>query len=100
MFKNLSLYLSAFTPMYVLVFVKLVVEILNGNLTFNVLNTINFILLILLIGLGTAGLFWNVKFNRDEAKEIVILKKENITDKHFFVFFSLFVFFVFSFDLS
>ena len=100
MFKNLSLYLSAFTPMYVLVFVKLVVEILNGNLTFNVLNTINFILLILLIGLGTAGLFWNVKFNRDEAKEIVILKKENITDKHFLGYFSLFVFFAIPLDLS
>lgn len=100
MFKNLSLYLSAFAPMYVLVFVKLVVEILNGNLTFNVLNTINFILLILLIGLGTAGLFWNVKFNRDEAKEIVILKKENITDKHFLGYFSLFVFFAIPLDLS
>ena len=100
MFKNLSLYLSAFAPMYVLVFVKLVVEILNGNLTFNVLNTINYILLILLIGLGTAGLFWNVKFNRDEAKEIVILKKENITDKHFLGYFSLFVFFAIPLDLS
>ncbi len=91
--KNLLLYISAFVPMYFLVLLKLIVEIMNGNLTFNALNTINFILLILLILSGVFGLIWNVWLNHERAKEIVVLKKENITDKHFLGYFSLFVFF-------
>ena len=92
-FKNLLLYISAFVPMYVLVLIKLVVEIINGNLTFNALNTINFISLLLLIASGAFGLVWNVWLNHEKAQKIVILKKENITDKHFLGYFSLFVFF-------
>ena len=91
--KNLLLYISAFVPMYFLVLLKLIVEIMNGNLTFNALNTINFILLILLISSGVFGLIFNVWLNREETKEIVVLKKENITDEHFLGYFSLFVFF-------
>lgn len=100
MFKNLLLYLSAFMPMYVLVFVKLVVEIINDNLSFNVLNTINFATLLLLIVGGVIGLLWNVKYNNEKSNEIIILKSENITDKHFLGYFSLFVFFAIPLDLS
>lgn len=100
MFKNLLLYLSAFMPMYVLVFVKLVVEIINNNLSFNVLNTINFATLLILIVGGVVGLLWNVKFNTEKANKIMILKKRNITDEHFLGYFSLFVFFAIPLDLS
>ena len=100
MFKNLLLYLSAFMPMYVLVFVKLVVEIINNSLSFNVLNTINFATLLLLIIGGVIGLLWNVKYNNEKSNEIIILKSENITDKHFLGYFSLFVFFAIPLDLS
>ncbi len=100
MFKNLLLYLSAFMPMYVLVFVKLVVEIINDNLSFNVLNTINFATLLLLIVGGVIGLLWNVKYNNEKSNEIIILKSQNITDKHFLGYFSLFVFFAIPLDLS
>lgn len=100
MFKNLLLYLSAFMPMYVLVFVKLVVEIINNNLSFNVLNTMNFATLLLLIIGGVIGLLWNVKYNNEKSNEIIILKSENITDKHFLGYFSLFVFFAIPLDLS
>lgn len=98
--KNLSLYLSAFVPMYVLVFIKLLVELINQNLTFNVLNTINFITLVLLIAAGVGGLIWNVKFSSDEPVQIEIVSKQNITDKHFLGYFSLFVFFAIPLDLS
>lgn len=100
MFKNLLLYLSAFMPMYVLVFVKLVVEIINDNLSFNVLNTTNFATLLLLIVGGVIGLLWNVKYNNEKSNEIIILKSQNITDKHFLGYFSLFVFFAIPLDLS
>lgn len=99
MIKNLLLYISAFVPMYVLVFVKLIVEIINQNLTFNVLNTLNFITLLLLIVGGIIGLLRNVKYNKDEAIEIQILNKKNITDQHFLGYFSLFVFFAIPLDL-
>lgn len=99
-FKNLLLYVSAFVPMYVLVLVKLVVEILNKNLTFNVLNTINLVTLSILIVAGCFGLLWNVKLSNEKSIEVVVLSKKNITDQHFFGYFSLFVFFAIPLDLS
>ncbi len=98
--KNLLLYISAFMPMYFLVLLKLVVELLNHNLSFNVLNTINLSTLILLLIASVIGLIWNVKLNNDEAKEVRILSKHNITDQHFLGYFSLFVFFAIPLDLS
>lgn len=99
-FKNLLLYISAFVPMYALVFVKLVVEMLNQNLSFNVLNTINFVTLLMLIGLGIFGLVWNINSVNDKTIKIVVLSKKNITDQHFLGYFSLFVFFAIPLDLS
>ncbi len=98
--KNLLLYISAFVPMYVLVFIRLIVEIVNDNLSFNVLNTTNFITLLLLIGLGIWGLIWNIKLSNDKSIKISIISKNNITDKHFLGYFSLFVFFAIPLDLS
>lgn len=98
--KNLLLYLSAFVPMYFLVFVKLIVEIINDNLSFNVLNTLNFVTLLLLIVFGGVGLWWNVWSNAGQTLEIEIISKKNTTDQHFFGYFSLFVFFAIPLDLS
>ena len=98
--KNLLLYISAFMPMYFLIFIKLIVEICNDNLHFNVLNTINLVTLLLLIILGVVGLLWNIHFEKDKSKEIIILDKQNITDQHFLGYFSLFVFFAIPLDLA
>ncbi len=98
--KNLLLYISAFVPMYVLVFVKLIVEIINDNLHFNVLNTLNFVTLLLLIGCGTFGLWWNICGSSGQTIKVEIIEKENTTDKHFLGYFSLFVFFAIPLDLS
>lgn len=98
--KNLTLYISAFMPMYFLVLIKLVVELANANLTFNVLNSINLATLLLLSGASVWGLLWNIKFNKDVAKEVTILSKQNITDRHFLGYFSLFVLFAIPLDLS
>lgn len=98
--KNLTLYISAFMPMYFLVLIKLVVELACGNLTFNVLNSINLATLLLLSGASVWGLLWNIKFNSDVSKEVKILSKKNITDQHFLGYFSLFVLFAIPLDLS
>lgn len=98
--KNLLLYISAFVPMYFLVFVKLIVEIINHNATFNVLNTLNFVTLLLLMVLGVIGLLWNIYFANGKSIEVEIVSKKNITDRHFLGYFSLFVFFAIPLDLS
>ena len=98
--KNLLLYISAFVPMYFLVFVKLIVEIINRNATFNVLNTLNFVTLLLLMVLGAIGLLWNIYFANGKSIEVEIVSKKNITDRHFLGYFSLFVFFAIPLDLS
>ncbi len=87
-------------PMYVLILIKLIVEIFNDNLHFNVLNTLNLGTLLSLIVLGVVGLVWNILLEKDKAKEIVILDKQNITDQHFLGYFSLFVFFAIPLDLA
>lgn len=97
--KDFFLFLSAFVPMFILIFVKLVVDMINHNLSFNVLNTLNFVTLILLIGFGIFGLIWNIR-SREGTKEITIIKCNNITDQHFLGYFSLFVLFAIQLDLS
>ena len=98
--KNILLYISAFVPMYVLVFVKLIVEIINDNLHFNVLNTLNFVTLLLLMLLGGVGLWWNVYAKNGKTLNVEIITKENTTDQHFLGYFSLFVFFAIPLGLS
>lgn len=97
--KNIFLFLSAFVPMFVLILLKLIIDIINHNLSFNVLNTLNLITLLFLILSGLGGLYWNVCDNKS-VKRIHLISAQNITDKHFFGYFSLFVLFALQLDLS
>ena len=98
--KNLFLYISAFIPMYLLILVEVVIDVINDNLRLNILNSLNLILLIILTVLGIIGVIWSIVYNHDEPIEIQIISKTNITDQHFLGYFSLFVLFSLSFDLS
>ena len=98
--KNLFLYFSAFIPLFVLLAIKLLVDIFNQNLTFNFLNTFNLCLLFLLIGFGTLGILWNTIYSKEKILEITIQKAEDITDKYFLQYFSLFVMFAIPLDIS
>ena len=98
--KDIFLYLSAFVPMYFLILIRLIIDIINDNHSFNVLNTLNIILLLTLIVLGIVGLIINIYHCKDMTKEIIILKKENITDRHFLGYFSLFVLFALQLDVT
>ena len=97
--KNILLFLSAFVPMFILILIKLVVDIINNNLSFNVLNTLNLSTLIILILTGIVGLLWNIS-DKKQTREIKLISAQNITDKHFFGYFSLFVLFALQLDLS
>jgi len=98
--RNFLLYISAFVPLYFLVFVKLVVDIINDNLRFNVLNTLMFCGLIALIVMGVVGVLSCINQDDEKKVEINIISTTNTTDQYFLGYFSLFVLFALSFDLS
>ena len=98
--KNIMLFLSAFIPMYFLIWVKLVMELINDNLHFNVLNTIVFVALIVVIALGLLGLKLEIFNQKEKSQKVIIMEWNNITDRHFLGYFSLFVLFAITFDLS
>ena len=98
--KNIMLFLSAFIPMYFLIWVKLVMELINDNLHFNVLNTFVFVALIVVITLGLLGLKLEIFNQKEKSQKEIIMEWNNITDRHFLGYFSLFVLFAITFDLS
>lgn len=98
--KNILLYLSAFIPMYVLILIKEIFELTIGDEKFTWLSVVVFCFLTLVIALGIIGLLLEVYNKKQKAIDIVILSKNNITDRHFLGYFSLFVLFAITFDLS
>ena len=86
--KNLFLYFSAFVRLFVLLFVKLVVDMLNNNLTLNVLNTINLCLLVTMIVCGIFGLFWNTKLTEEKSHIVKIKSATDITNQYFLQYFN------------
>ena len=92
------LYLSAFIPLYVLLLLKIVIQIINNNLSVNVLNTILISLLCTLTGLGILGIF--LAFNQGEQTQIYVVSATNLTEKHFLGYFSLFVLFALSYEIE
>ncbi len=97
---KICLYLSSFLPMYLLLMTKILLEIVNKNLTFNILNSIMLGLLFLLVLSGGIGLYLAIKRPKSRGQKIVVVEKENITDQHFLGYFSLFVLFALTFEIE
>lgn len=98
--KNILLYLSAFIPMYFLIILKQVLEMIMGNIKPNFMNFFVLGLLGFIILFGILGLVLEIKNKNYETISIVVTSKTNTTDEHFLGYFSLFVLFAISFDLS
>lgn len=98
--KNVLLFLSAFIPMYILIVIKQSIEMMIGNIKVNALNIIVIVFLIIVIMLGALGLLLEIYNKKQRTDEVVIVSKSNITDEHFLGYFSLFVLFAITFDLS
>ena len=98
--QKIFLYLSAFIPLYCLIVIKLLIEIINQNLTFNFLNTFTLILMLVLVALGVTGIFIENHKETYTIEKIKILKKTSITEQHFLGYFSLFVLFALTFELE
>lgn len=98
--KNILLYLSAFMPMYFLILVKHVIELIAKRIEFNLLAVVVIIFIFLAVGLGVLGLCLELVNKHDSSREVILISKQNITDQHFLGYFSLFVLFAVEFDLS
>lgn len=98
--KNVLLYLSAFIPMYILMFIKQCIELAIGNIKPNFLCffVLGFLVVIIILGLLGLELEWNG--DGAQSYKIILINKTNTTDEHFLGYFSLFVLFAITFDLS
>ena len=98
--KNVLLYLSAFIPMYALIILKQIIELIMGNLKVSFLNFFVIALLVVVIVLGLIGLKMEISNPKASSTKIIVTCKTNTTDEHFLGYFSLFVLFAITFDLS
>ena len=96
---NISLYISSFVPLYFLVIIKTMIEIINGNMTFNFTNSLLLISMSVLIIVGVVAVTLVIR-NSGGDKQITVIDFKNTTDQHFLGYFSLFVLFALTFDLS
>ena len=72
--KDVLLYISAFVPMQALILIKLIIELLCGNIPLNVLSIIYLVTLILLITIGGLGLLLNTTLSNDQSGVVIILQ--------------------------
>ena len=98
--SKIILFISAFVPMYILFLINLIVEIINDNLSMNIVNRCVLVVLALLIFIGSVGLIVLINWKDKNYVSIKIISKKNITDQHFLNYFSLFVLLALTFDLS
>ena len=100
MAKNIFLYFSAFVPMYFLIQIKFLVDLIFDKVEANTFTFCVLAFLFLLIVLGIIGLLWNIRWNKDEAETVTISDSKNITDQHFLGYLSIFILFALNFDLT
>ena len=98
--KSVLLYLSAFIPMYALLILQILIDIINGNLHFNVLNSISLSIFAVAIILGATGLALSLNKKPKKQTEVLVVSSVNITDQHFFSYISIFILFTLTFDIS
>ncbi|MDD4110881.1 MAG: hypothetical protein PHS54_04970 [Clostridia bacterium] len=98
--KDISLYFSAFVPMYFLIVVKFCFGLLSGTIEINALSIIILSFYSFLVIGGILGILFNTIWNRENSKKIIITSQQNLTDQHFLGYFSLFVLFALTFELT
>lgn len=99
--NKIGLFLSAFAPLFLLIFIKVLVEIINNNWTLNFLNVLMLIITASSIIFGGIILHKTVdQLKNDKFIKCKILSKQNSTDEHFLGYFSLFVLFAVSFEIE
>lgn len=99
--KKIGLFLSSFSPLFLLLITKEIIEIINKNWSLNFLNCFTLIVLLLML---FGGVFYLISTLKEilifKTEKIRIIKKSNSTDQHFLGYFSLFVLFAISYDIE
>lgn len=98
--KKLLLFLSAFVPLYFLLIIKIIIDIIFGNLHFNILNTISLFTFSMAMLFGIIGAKQALKHNQTKSVKIAIVEKQSLTEQYFLGYFSLFVLFALSFEIE
>lgn len=99
--KKMGLFLSSFSPLFFLILIKEIVEIINNNWTLNFLNT-TILITVFLMSVYGIFCFYLIKkeLNKTNGQSITIKNKNNITDQHFLGYFSIFVLFAITFEIE
>ena len=91
MLRKIGLFLSAFVPMYMLVIIKMIIDIAEGNEKGSAMVICVMILLMFLVIIGVSCVMY-VFFSKKIAQSTIqIDSANNVTGQYFFGFFSLFV---------
>lgn len=98
MVKKIGLFISAFIPLYILLVLKILIQIANGNLHFNVLNSTMLALLTLLTLVGAICIALCLKTK--SCTKISVISAKNMTENYFLGYFSLFVLFALTFSIE
>lgn len=98
--KKVLLYLSAFVPLYFLITVKILIDLVNCNLSWNFLNSFSLAFFVLLITFGIIGAKQAIEHKDTKTTKIQIISQKNITEQYFLGYFSLFVLFALTFELE
>lgn len=80
--------------------IKQVMELAIGNQPFTWLTAVVLSFLVLVIVLGAVGLYHQICRKKQKCLSVLVVSKNNITDRHFLGYFSLFVLFAVTFDMS
>ena len=97
-FLKICLFISSFIPLYFLIIVKETMEIINGNLSFNITNSVMLGFNLALIILGVLGVV--LSFRSDDFRKVEVIGFKNITYQNFLSYFPIFVLFALAFELE
>ena len=91
MIKKIALFLSAFVPMYMLVIIKMLLDLVEGRERGDITTLIVITILLVLVGFGLLGICYTLFNNKTPKTKVCVIKTDNVTGQYFFGYFSLFI---------
>ena len=79
MFKKIALFLSAFVPMYVIVIIKILIDVTEGNEKGDVVLLMVVITLVTLVVVGLCGLCYIIHSKKTTKTKVNIIKTRTET---------------------
>ena len=83
--------MSAFVPMYMLVIIKILLDLIEGSEKGELVTIIVIMILLVLVSFGLGGLGYILLSNKTTKTKVCVTKTDNVTGQYFFGYFSLFI---------